>query len=40
MPFVTYLNVVFQHGGFPGEQAAGDAQLRVKQSLADGLLEL
>jgi hypothetical protein len=40
MPFVTYLNVVFQHGGFPGEHAAGDAQQRVKQSLADGLLEL
>jgi hypothetical protein len=40
MPFVSYLNLVFRRGGFPGEQAAGDAQQRVKQSLADGLLEL
>lgn len=39
MPFVAYLNLVFRHGGFPG-QAPGDQQWRVKQALADGLLPL
>ena len=39
MPFVSYLNWVFRHGGFPG-QAPGDEQWRIKQSLTDGLLAL
>jgi hypothetical protein len=39
MPFVSYLNWVFRHGGFPGD-APGDQQWKVKQSLADGLLAL
>lgn len=39
MPFVSYLNGVFRHGGFPG-YAPGDQQWMVKQSLANGLLML
>lgn len=39
MPFVSYLNWVFRHGGFPGS-ASGDAQWKVKQGLAAGLLAL
>ena len=39
IPFVSYLNYVFHHGGFPGT-APGDAQWRVKKTLAEGLLTL
>lgn len=39
MPFVSYLNWTFRHGGFPG-QASGEQQWSVKQSLASGLLAL
>jgi hypothetical protein len=36
MPFVSYLNGVFRHGGFPGD-APGDEQWAIKRDLADGL---
>lgn len=39
MPFVGYLNWVFQHGGFPGP-AGDDAGWRVRHELAQGLLRL
>jgi hypothetical protein len=39
MPSVSYLNHVFHHGGFPAT-APGDAQWRVKKTLAQGLLTL
>ena len=37
MPFVDYLNWVFEQGGFPGE---ANGQWRLKQSLSQGLLPL
>ena len=36
-PFVSYLNHVFSHGGFPG-RTAGVNQAAVKRSLSEGLL--
>ena len=39
MPFVAYLNWVFQHGGFPGP-AAGADKWKVKKALTSGLLPL
>lgn len=39
MPFVSYLNLVFQNGGFPA-QASGREQARVGQALSEGLLAL
>jgi hypothetical protein len=39
MPFVAYLNWVFQHGGFPGRSSSPDAW-KVRQSVAKDLLPL
>ena len=39
MPFVAYLNWVFQNGGFPGV-SQGNQQWQVKRSLSEGLLPL
>lgn len=39
MPFVAYLNWVFQNGGFPGP-ATGAEKWKVKKALTDGLLTL
>lgn len=39
MPFVSYLNLVFESGGFPAETAGG-GRARVRKSLAEGLLAL
>ena len=37
MPFVSYLNLVFGNGGFPG-RTAPDNQWQLKQDLARDLL--
>ncbi len=39
MPFVSYLNWVFRHGGFPGHTGAPE-QEAVRRDLAEGLLPL
>jgi hypothetical protein len=39
MPFVSYLNHVFSHGGFPGETLP-DNHWQRKQALAKDLLPL
>jgi hypothetical protein len=39
MPFVSYLNHVFSHGGFPG-QTLPDNHWHRKQALAKDLLPL
>jgi hypothetical protein len=39
MPFVSYLNHAFRHGGFPG-QTAPDNQWQLKEALARDLLPL
>lgn len=40
MPLVSYLNLVFQHGGFPHHTGGGESGWRVRRSLAQDLLEL
>ena len=37
--FVSYLNLVFRHGGFPGHSAGAHAAT-IKQTLSHGLLQL
>jgi hypothetical protein len=39
MPFVSYLNWVFRHGGFPG-RTAPDNRWQMKRALARDLLPL
>jgi hypothetical protein len=39
MPFVSYLNWVFRHGGFPWPTAS-EEEWRVKRALARDLLPL
>jgi len=39
MPFVAYLNWVFQNGGFPGP-ATGAEKWKIKKALSDGLVAL
>ena len=39
LPFVSYLNSVFRHGGFP-MPASGEEQWTVTNDLAEGLLDL
>ena len=40
MPFVSYLNWVFRHGGFPGRTAPDNNRWQMKRALARDLLPL